>query len=114
VTFRYVAIGGERGTAYATIHQDGAPDGREGVTLIEPFAVEPERDEAFETAWRARRATVATQRGYLGTRLHRSVGPAQLRYVHVARWSSPLMFAKAHAGAAELPFPSHPALYLVV
>ena len=111
MTFRYVALD-EHGDGYETVHEDGAPDGSQGVKLIEPFEVAPEDDEAFLAAWHARRAAVASQRGYLGTRLHRSVAPARFRYVHVARWSSPLMFARA--GAPPLPFTSHPALYLVV
>jgi hypothetical protein len=63
---------------------------------------------------------LATQRGYLGTRLHRSVAAARFRYVNIARWSSPLMFSRAvqrpevQQAAAALAFPSHPALYQVV
>jgi hypothetical protein len=57
---------------------------------------------------------LAQQQGYHGTRLHRSLTPADFRFVNIARWSSPLMFARALEftdAAAAMPFPSHPALY---
>jgi hypothetical protein len=62
---------------------------------------------------------LAQQRGYLGTRLHRSVGPADFRFVDITRWSSPLMFARAREepdfqqAAQALPSASRPALYQV-
>jgi len=105
---------------YEAVHEDGAPDGTEGVVLINAFEVPAEADEAFLAGWQTARETLATQRGYLGTRLHRSLGAADFRFVNVARWSSPLAFSKAvgrpefRAVADALPFPSHPALYQVV
>jgi heme-degrading monooxygenase HmoA len=105
---------------YEVAHQDGAPDGAEGVVLVDPFAVPPESDERFLAGWHAAREVLAAHRGYQGTRLHRSVGPAGFRFVDVARWSSPLAFSQAvaepgfRAEAGSLPFPSHPALYLAV
>jgi hypothetical protein len=112
VRFPFVVIG--EGDEYEVVHADGAPDGREGVTLINPFEVEPTDDERFLAAWHAIRERLATQRGYLGTRLHRG-DDAPYRFVNVARWSSPLMFSRA-LGAIDTatPFTSHPALYLIV
>jgi heme-degrading monooxygenase HmoA len=105
---------------YEVAHEDGAPDGSEGVVLINAFEVEPEADDAFLAAWQRARTVLAAQPGYQGTRLHSSLGAGDFRFVDIARWSSPLAFAKAtdrpefrEAGGA-LPFASHPALYLVV
>jgi hypothetical protein len=125
VDFRFVAVGSadlpdrelpfesHRGL-YAIVHEDGAPDGREGVQLINAFEVPADQDETFLAGWARARGSLATQRGYLGTRLHRSVGEADFRFVNVARWSSPLAFARAlKAAGTAMPFASHPALYLV-
>jgi heme oxygenase (mycobilin-producing) len=122
--FRFVAL--EAGAAgagdrlYEVIHEEGAPDGAEGVTLVNPFEVPARDDERFVAGWQRARAALADQRGYLGTRLHRSAGDADFRFVDVARWSSPLMFARAtgrpefRAANADLPYRAHPALYSVV
>ena len=70
--------------------------------------------------WDRARELLARQRGYLGARLHRSIGPADFRFVDIARWSSPLMFARAlklpdvHDAVRAMPFRSHPALYQVM
>lgn len=105
---------------YEVVHEDGQPDGSEGTVLISPFEVSADADEDFLAGWHHARETLADQPGYLGTRLHRSVGPADFRFVNVARWSSPLAFANAvsqaefRQSAERMPFPSHPALYEVV
>jgi heme-degrading monooxygenase HmoA len=105
---------------YEVVHEDGAPEGRGGVTLINPFEVPAGDDERFVAQWRAARDVLAAQPGYLGTRLHRAVAPADFRFVNIARWSSPLAFAKALAEpdfqetSAAMPFTSHPALYEIV
>jgi heme-degrading monooxygenase HmoA len=105
---------------YEAAHEDGAPDGSEGVLLINAFEVPVEDDERFLEGWTRVRDLLSPQRGYLGTRLHRSVDEADFRFVNVARWSSPLMFAGAlklpevREAAAAMPFASHPALYLAV
>jgi hypothetical protein len=124
VEFRFVSVAegavvvnasAAHSSLYEVIHEDGAPDGSAGVTLIEPFEVAPDADEGFMAAWHGRRDTFSTQRGYLGTRLHRSLdAAADLRFVELARWSSPLMFFRVSRQAvAALPFRSHPALYVV-
>ena len=122
--FRFVSVArvyeGSAGPhLYEVVHEEGAPDGSEGVTLINPFEVPEGDDERFLAGWERARAALADQRGYLGTRLHLSVGD-DFRFVNLARWSSPLMFARAtgraefrEAGAA-IPFAAHPALYSVV
>jgi GNAT superfamily N-acetyltransferase len=101
---------------YEVAHEDGAPDGTQGVVLIEAFAVAPGADEPFLAAWREAHAALAAQPGYQGARLHRAVAGADFRFVEIARWSSPLGFSKAvqRSGARTLAAPSHPALYLVV
>jgi heme-degrading monooxygenase HmoA len=102
---------------YEVVREDGTPDREGGVVLINPFEVPPDADERFLAGWERGRAALAPQRGYLGTRLHRSLGPADLRFVNIARWSSPLMFAKAlerpefQQVAQAMPFRAHPALY---
>ena len=105
---------------YEVVHEDGAPDGGEGVILINAFEVPAEADEQFLAGWQRAREALAGQAGYLGTRLHRSLGPADFRFVNTARWSSPLAFSKAverpefREAAADIPFASHPALYQVI
>jgi heme-degrading monooxygenase HmoA len=123
--FRFVELAAvEAGAAgaglYDVVHEEGAPDGAEGVTLVNPFEVPAGEDDRFVAGWERARAGLADQRGYLGTRLHRSAATADFRFVNVARWSSPLMFARAtqrpdfRATAADLPYRGHPALYSVV
>jgi heme-degrading monooxygenase HmoA len=105
---------------YEVVHEDGAPDTSGGVVLINAFTVPDDADDGFLAGWDRARAALASQRGYLGTRLHRSVVPADFRFVNIARWSSPLAFARAVAqpefqqSAAAMPFASHPALYQLV
>ena len=120
VDFRFVAVapvddGSPAPGRYEVVHEDGAPDGSEGVTLINPFEVPEGEDERFVADWERARAALADQRGYLGTRLHRALGESDLRFVDLARWSSPLMFARATRRLTVTPqFPEHPALYSVV
>ena len=120
VEFRFVEVAQvETGEAdlYEVVREDAAPDVQGGVVLINPFEVPDADDERFLEGWDRARSTLADQRGYLGTRLHRSVGEARFRFVNVAAWSSPLMFARAlqrpafQRAAQAMPFPSHPALY---
>jgi heme-degrading monooxygenase HmoA len=131
VDFRFVAVandapdapaGGEfrsHSALYDVVHEEGTPAGRGGVLLINPFEVPEGADEEFLAAWDRARRDLAGRQGYLGTRLHRSTGPAHFRFVNLARWSSPLMFSRAtatpefRAAAAAIPFASHPALYTV-
>jgi heme-degrading monooxygenase HmoA len=105
---------------YEVVHEDGVPEGAGGVILINPFEVPAGDDEGFLTGWDRAREMLATQRGYLGTRLHRSRAAASFRYVDIARWSSPLAFSRAlqqpevQQAAAAIAFRSHPALYQVI
>jgi len=125
VDFRFAAVArADEGSAapglYEVVHEEGAPDGSDGVTLINPFEVPEGDDERFVAGWEGARAALADQRGYLGTRLHRGVGDGDFRFVNLARWSSPLMFARAtqrpefREAGARLPWVAHPALYSVV
>jgi hypothetical protein len=107
VDFRFVLVA--EGDGYEVVREDGTPDTPGGVVLIDPFEVPAGEDDAFLAGWDAARAVLARQQGYLGARLHRAAGPADFRFVDLARWSSPLM---VHRAAAEaIPFPSYPALY---
>ena len=105
---------------YEVVHEDGMLEDPGGVILINPFEVPAGDEERFLAGWGAARELLASQRGYLGTRLHRSLAAASFRFVNVARWSSPLMFSRAvqrpefQQAAAALTFASHPALYQVV
>lgn len=103
---------------YGVVHEDGIPDGRDGVVLINAFEVADGEEDRFMTGWDRARELLAAQPGYLGTRLHRSLGPADFRFVEIARWSSPLAFTRARSQpglqpAAAMPFASHAALYQV-
>jgi heme oxygenase (mycobilin-producing) len=124
VDFRFVAIGdapaGAHSGEYEAVREDGRADVEGGVVLINPFEVPEGADDEFLAGWDRAREVLSRRQGYLGTRLHRATGPADFRFVNVARWSSPLMFARAlerpefRASAEAIPFPSHPGLYLPV
>ena len=115
-TMRFKAHSG----LYEVVHEDGMPEDPGGVILINPFEVPAGDEERFLTRWEAARELLATERGYLGTRLHRSLAAASFRFVNIARWSSPLMFSRAvqrpefQQAALALTFASHPALYQVI
>ena len=122
VDFRFVALAevdAAPENLYEVVREDATPDVAGGVVLINPFEVPDGEEERFLAGWDQARGALAPQRGYLGTRLHRSVGSADFRFVNVAGWSSPLMFARAlqrpefQQAARAMPFRSHPALYLV-
>ncbi len=89
------------------------------IVLINAFEVPDGQDEAFLAGWERARAFLATQQGYLSTRLHRSLSPgADFRFINVALWESAQAFHAAisqpgFAGAA-FPFPAHASLYRVV
>jgi heme-degrading monooxygenase HmoA len=123
VRFRFVVVAQATPrdhAQYEVVREDGRPDVSGGVRLINPFEVPPGDDERFIAGWEAARATLNRQQGYLGTRLHRATGEAEFRFVNIAAWSSPLMFARAldrpefREAAAAIPFRSHPALYTAV
>jgi len=88
---------------HEVVREEGAPEG-DGVFLIDRFEVPEGEAEAFLADWDAAHATLAGRRGYLGARLYR----ADVRFVEVARWSSPLMVHRAR----EL-LPADAALYQV-
>jgi heme-degrading monooxygenase HmoA len=105
---------------YEVVREDGNIDSAEGVVLINPFEVPEGADERFVDGWERAREALAGQEGYLGTRLHRSLGSADFRFVNVARWSAPAAFTRAvqrpefQQAAAGMAFPAHPALYEVI
>jgi hypothetical protein len=107
VGFRFVSVA--EGDGYEVVREHGRADTPGGVVLIDPFEVPAGEDDAFLAGWDAARAVLAAQQGYLGARLYRAGGPADFRFVEIARWSSPLMIQRA--GARGIPVPSHPALY---
>jgi heme-degrading monooxygenase HmoA len=121
VRFRFVAVEPvdspqDQENVYDVVREHGTPDVEGGVVMISPFEVPDDEDERLLARWDGARAVLERQRGYLGARLHRSVGPADFRFVDIARWSSPLMVARARNEPsfqqAAIQFPSHPALYL--
>ena len=107
VAFRFVSVA--EGEGYEVVREHSAADTPGGVVLIDPFEVPAGEDDAFLAGWDAARAALAGQQGYLGARLHRAAGPADFRFVELARWSSPLMVQRA--GAKGIPVPARPALY---
>jgi heme-degrading monooxygenase HmoA len=131
VDFRFVEIGEAEAmrspsaafpahrALYEVVREHATPDVEGGTVLIDPFEVAAAADDRFLAGWDAARGTLADQQGYLGARLHRAIDRAAFRYVAVARWSSPLMYARAlrrpelQRAAQALPFASHPALYQV-
>lgn len=128
VELRFVELGAGAGDPpfpahaadYETVHEHGEHDRAGGAVLIDPFEVDATGDDEFVAACAAMRAQLERRQGYLGSRLYRSSAPATFRFVHLVRWSSPLMFARAladpaaAAAIAAVPFTSRPALYLVV
>ena len=108
VEFRFVAIG--PGGEYEVVHEEGAVDQTGGTVHIRPFEVPPEDDDEFIAAWHEAQEARAGAQGFLGTRLYRAA-VAEFRFVEIARWSSPLMVARASAKTA---YPGSPVLYEVV
>jgi hypothetical protein len=105
---------------YEVVREEGEPEGAGGVVLIDLAEVATGEDARFQSAWEDMRELLAARQGCLGTRLHRSLGPADFRFVTIIRWSSPLMYARAlqqpeiAAALAAVSFPSHRALYLPI
>ena len=115
-TMRFKAHSG----LYEVLHEDGIPEASGRGHPHQPVRSARGRRGALPSRWDHARELLATQRGYLGTRLHRSLAAASFRFINIARWSSPLMFSKAVA-AARVPdrgpgddVRSHPALYQVI
>jgi len=89
------------------------------VVLINAFEAPEGQDEAFLEGWQGACAFLATQPGYLSSRLHRSLSPsAEYRFVNVSVWQSPQAFQAATSQpgftTAAFPFPFHASLYQVV
>jgi heme oxygenase (mycobilin-producing) len=87
--------------------------------LINAFEVPEGEDEVFLAGWERTRELLSAQKGYISTRLHRSLRPdADFRFVNVARWDSPQAFQAAMSqlgsGEASVPFRFHASLYEVV
>jgi len=94
------------------------------VTLMNRFAVQPDRDEAFHALWFETSKYFRAQPGFVSLRLHRAVSSdAEYRWVNVANWESEADFRAAH-GTDEFrrvvtqpgweEFPSSPMLFEVV
>jgi hypothetical protein len=101
VAFRFVSVA--EGDGYEVVREDGGGGWDRipgGVVLIDPFEVPAGEDDAFLAGWDAARGVLAEQQGYLGARLYRATGPADFRFVDLARWSSPLMVQRAAAKGA--------------
>ena len=91
------------------------------IVLINPFEVPPATtDEQFLAGWQRAADHLRSQRGFLGTWLHRAISPdPRFRFINVAHWESPEAFRAAvgtdefrrSAGGAP---PGNAALYEVV
>lgn len=91
------------------------------VVLINPFEVPEGKDEEFLAGWEAAKEYMERQKGYVSTRLHRSVDPkARFRFINVAEWESPQDFIAALnnpefvAIRNAVPFPHYPSVYEVI
>ena len=69
------------------------------VVLINPFVVPADvTDEDFLSGWDRAAEYMSQQKGFIGTRLHRALGPdARFRFVNVAEWESAADFQAAIA-----------------
>jgi hypothetical protein len=121
--FRFVAFlepdaSPAHGSVYEAVDEHRESGGAGGVLLVAPYVVEAGEEADFPAGWARLRDAPAPRQGYLGARLHRSVGPAVFGFVAVVRWSSPLMYARALQDAAiqaevgALPGGGREAMYL--
>jgi heme-degrading monooxygenase HmoA len=94
------------------------------VTLMNRFAVAPERDAEFLALWTETSKYFRAQPGFVSLRLHRALSDdAEYRWVNVANWDCEASFRAAH-GTEEFrrvvtqpgweAFPSSPMLFEVV
>ena len=91
------------------------------VVLINPFEVPPENEAEFLKGWETARDFMQRQKGYVATRLHRSLDPtARFRFINLAEWAAAADFHVAlhHPEFVQLrnatPFAHYPALYEVI
>jgi heme oxygenase (mycobilin-producing) len=91
------------------------------VVLINAFEVPEGDEEKFLRGWEAARNFMQRQKGYVATRLHRSLDPtARFRFINVAEWATPADFQAAlyHPEFVKLreatPFAHYPSLYEVI
>ena len=91
------------------------------VTLINVFEVPAGRDEEFLQHWETARDFMQRQKGYVATRLHRSLNDsARFRFINVAEWqtAADVQAAFSHPDVAKLretmPFAHDPSLYEVI
>ena len=79
-----------------------ADEHAEGVVLINPFVVPPDALDETIAMWEQARAFLATQPGYISTKLHRAVSPdAQYLLINVANWESIETFQAAIAAMQQ-------------
>lgn len=91
------------------------------VVLMNPFEVPEGKDEEFLTGWEAAKKFMERQKGYVSTRLHRSLDPkARFRFINVAEWESPkdsyaaLQNPEFAPLRESVPFPHFPSIYEVI
>ncbi len=91
------------------------------VVLINAFEVPEDKDAQFLQGWEAARDFMQSQKGYVATRLHRSLDPAaRFRFINLAEWETPADFQAAlnHPDFVELrdavPFTHFPSVYEVI
>jgi hypothetical protein len=113
VAFRFAELAPGAPGDHELVREHGTPDTAGGVVRIELLAVPADGEARLLAGWDEARAVLARRRGYLGARLYRSGADRDLRFVDVARWSSPLMVARMLRGPepVALPFATQAAIY---
>ena len=91
------------------------------VVLINAFEVPSGKEEEFLQGWEEAREFMQLQKGYVATRLHRSLDPgARFRFINIAEWATAAEFQAAltHPTFVKLreavPFTHYPSLYEVI
>lgn len=70
----------------------------ERVTMINAFTVPLNESEHFLEMWKDNARALASQPGFEGLRLYRSlIDDAELRFINVAQWASGKALEQAHA-----------------
>lgn len=89
--FAVMLLGSSLAMASETVNSES-----QKVVLINTFEVAKGEDENVLSAWKAARDFLATQKGYINTRLHKNINPeGKFLYINVAEWESPAAFQAA-------------------
>lgn len=115
-SFEHLFILGAGGDAAA--QAPPTPNTESEVVLINPFTVEPQNVEGFLKGWGVAADYLKKQRGFISTKLHRSLNPdSTFQFINIAIWESPQAFKAAVSTptfrqiAENLPAKGDPGLY---